>query len=369
MTVRSELFAVTTTGSAGSASGNTTTTNAIVGEILELKLNYHASAPAGTTDIVVDGNTTGIDIYAKTNSATDIRKPLGVYPVDSAATALTNCLTPFPIVVAEKVKVAIAQSDALTNCVTGTLTYRPLRAEVIGVTTTGNDGSASGNTTSGYVHGIVRGIVVNYDGTNAPNTTDLTVEMATSGVDLYAKANSATDVTVVPALYAVNSSNSAVDAGDVTPWNYCVADSIKVSLAQANAGTNTVVVTVLYDPDVHTTLFDVDCTGSDGSATGSVTVPVYGEILGILVDCHANTPATTDITITDNYTGTTIWSRTDSAADAYVVPAELPFGNTGAALTSAVIPSLGSVAGDVKVNVAQANAESSSVVVTMFTRR
>jgi len=76
--VKSLEIKVTTTGGAGVSTGNTTSAQ-IVGQIMDVEVIWHASAPA-TADIVVEGGTTGVDLYAKANAQVSVKKSIGVLP-------------------------------------------------------------------------------------------------------------------------------------------------------------------------------------------------------------------------------------------------------------------------------------------------
>lgn len=108
--------AVTTTGSAGSATGTGTLVTPS-GWIEWLRYDFHASAPA-TTDVTLSYADTppGGTIHATTDTATDVT----VFPratcVNSANSAITNSYTRWPA--GEPITVSVAQSDALTACVT-----------------------------------------------------------------------------------------------------------------------------------------------------------------------------------------------------------------------------------------------------------
>lgn len=356
---------VTTTGSAGSASG-TTTSPQIVGQILGLVVNYHASAPA-TTDITIEGATTGLDLYAKANANTDVFKVPGIFGLGAAGSALAGDVTPQKYCVAEGIKVTLAQCDALTDAVKVTVIYRKVLCEVISVTTTGSAGSATGAANSNPITGEVLGLAVDYHA-STPATADLTVEGATSGVDLYAKSNSTTDAFVVPVIYSVDAANAALTS-DVTPRRYCVGEAVKVTLAQGDALTAAVVVRVFYVP-VEAETVSVTTTGAAGSASGTgVSLKSHGEILGLLVDAHASAPATTDITVEDEASGVDIWARANSVADAYVAPGAFAVTPADGALSSNVTPERYCFGGPVKVSVAQCDALTGAVKVTVFSRR
>lgn len=120
--IQSQQIKVTTTGAAGSATGSAFSA-AIMGEIISLNIDYHASAPA-TTDITVEGLTQDsplYTIYAKDNSVTDVFVSPRAKMVDNAAAAITDSYDRFPV--AGLVKVSLAQCDALTDAVVVTVIY------------------------------------------------------------------------------------------------------------------------------------------------------------------------------------------------------------------------------------------------------
>mgnify|MGYP001566107801 CR=1 FL=1 len=364
--VRSVRIAVTTTGVAGSATGNTTS-EAIVGQVLAVYVNWHASAPAGTSDIVVEGATSGVDLYAKLNAVTDVAKVPSLYGLDNASVALTGDVTPQRYCIAEGVKVTVSQSDALTNCAVVTIVYRPLYAEVINVTTAGVAGSATGNTTSNPIRGEILGILINYHASAPAGTTDIVIEMATSGIDLYAKVNTVTDTFVVPVLFSVNNANAALTS-DVTPRHYCVADRVKVTINQSDALTDAVIVTVFWAP-LDVVRIAVTTTGAAGSASGNSSAQVEGEVVGLAANFHASAPNTTDIDAEGLDTGLDIWQRSNSEVDAFVVPGLFGVDNADAALTGNVTPEFYSLHDFVKVSLAQCDALTDAVIVDLFVRR
>lgn len=108
---------VTTTGSAGSATGTATINVEKWGFLEWVYLDYNASAPA-TTDVTIahGGTPPGGNIVVRSNSATD-----GVFYVrgaasDVAAAAVTNSFVRIPV--GGPVTVSVAQCDALTGAVT-----------------------------------------------------------------------------------------------------------------------------------------------------------------------------------------------------------------------------------------------------------
>ena len=122
MPVEKHTLKVSTTGSAGSASGSGILTLALC-ELLAVHLDYHASAPA-TTDVTLSspGQPASQTILTRSNSATDG----WFYPRrqkdDNAAAAITGDYDKF--VVHGNLLLEIAQADALTDCVTATVYVR-----------------------------------------------------------------------------------------------------------------------------------------------------------------------------------------------------------------------------------------------------
>lgn len=118
MGVRTAKIDVTTTGSAGSAAGTAYSDKPLNGELYAVRVDWHASAPA-TSDITItvdsDDDHPAVTIYAKTDANTD----LWVYPVvqstDTAGAAVASIYQ--HILVNGRVKVVLAQCDALTNAV------------------------------------------------------------------------------------------------------------------------------------------------------------------------------------------------------------------------------------------------------------
>jgi hypothetical protein len=126
--IKSVAIAVDTTGSAGSATGSARTNHAVVGRILALQHNYHASCP-NTADVTVteqDGSTTIQTIHIETNSTADVVRYPRTPVQDAAETDVTydgsnEIYEPF--VTANPIDVAVAGADALTNCVIVTVIY------------------------------------------------------------------------------------------------------------------------------------------------------------------------------------------------------------------------------------------------------
>ena len=115
---------VSTAGTAGTATGAASVAVPLC-ELVALYIDYHASAPA-TTDVTISapGNPAAQTPLTVSNSATD-----GWYYPRRIADGLTGAAlsTHAPYVVHGGVlAVSVAQSDALTDCVTVTAFLRPL---------------------------------------------------------------------------------------------------------------------------------------------------------------------------------------------------------------------------------------------------
>ena len=82
-------------------------------------------------------------------------------------------------------------------------------------------------------------------------------------------------------------------------------------------------------------VFKVTTTGVAGSATGSITHTVRGEIMTVVLNFHASAPGTTDTTIAYADSGGNILVVTDSATDAVIHPRGKPVDNANSAITNA----------------------------------
>lgn len=121
MSLRIQTIKVTTTGGDGAASGNADSA-VIVGEILGIFANYHASTPA-TADVTIKAvNPVDHNILVITDNATDGYYAPRIVPVTSSNVAITNAHTPY--IVAGKINVALAQGNALTDAVVVHILYR-----------------------------------------------------------------------------------------------------------------------------------------------------------------------------------------------------------------------------------------------------
>jgi hypothetical protein len=126
--IRRETVKVTTTGSAGSATGAADTTHPIAGKILKIRFDFHASAPA-TTDTTVTERETAADwetICTETSSKTDVtRYPRRAVEDNAEATVTYDGTNEIyePYVICGYMRVAVAQGDALTDCVVVDIFY------------------------------------------------------------------------------------------------------------------------------------------------------------------------------------------------------------------------------------------------------
>lgn len=109
--------AVTTTGGAGSATGSGSLALP-AGYIDWVYLDYHADAPGATTDVTLAYADTppGGNILVVSNSATDALYFPRATAHTAAGAAVTDSHVRWPA--GEPITVSVAQSDALTACVT-----------------------------------------------------------------------------------------------------------------------------------------------------------------------------------------------------------------------------------------------------------
>ena len=114
MSIEKHEIKISTTGSAGSASGSAILALPLC-ELVAVYLNYHASAPA-TTDVTISspGNPAALTILTRSNSATDGWFYPHVNDHDNAAAAVTGSYS--DPVVHGNLLIEVAQADALTDC-------------------------------------------------------------------------------------------------------------------------------------------------------------------------------------------------------------------------------------------------------------
>jgi len=115
-----ERIAVTTTGGAGAATGSSTGQIIFTGKFHAAYVDYNASAP-GTTDVTISIATPiSANLVVVSNNATDGWYLPRVQVVSAAAAGLTydgTYVVAEPMPVTGKITVAVAQADALTDCV------------------------------------------------------------------------------------------------------------------------------------------------------------------------------------------------------------------------------------------------------------
>ena len=112
-----QTLEITTTGSAGSATGSGTTIP-IMGFLLDVYLDYDGSAPA-TTDVTISDPIFG-NLVVNSNSNTDVWLAPRKQTCDGAASA-SGLYDLIPINSA--ITIDVAQADALTDCVIATLRW------------------------------------------------------------------------------------------------------------------------------------------------------------------------------------------------------------------------------------------------------
>jgi len=116
--ITTEKITVTTTGADDSASGTGYSARALVGEVMALRVDWSGDAPAGSDIDVVcesDDDHPEITLYDKDDSKTDA----WVYPtIEETDTAGTGRSTYRPIPISGRLKVSVADCDALATAVT-----------------------------------------------------------------------------------------------------------------------------------------------------------------------------------------------------------------------------------------------------------
>lgn len=119
------IISVTTTGAAGSATGDTTSAIVLRGKLHAVYLDYNASAPGATTDVAISqAQAPSATLLTVTNNATDGWYFPRQQVCDTAGAALTydgSEAVSEPLPVDGKLTVAVAQSNALAPCVTAYL--------------------------------------------------------------------------------------------------------------------------------------------------------------------------------------------------------------------------------------------------------
>lgn len=114
MNIITYAVTVTTTGGAGAATG-TATSETIVGELVDIYLDFHASAPATTDTTIASTNAQQGTIMTKANSATDALFTPMRLATDAAGASIAGVYRPWFL--NAPVTVSLAQCDALTGAV------------------------------------------------------------------------------------------------------------------------------------------------------------------------------------------------------------------------------------------------------------
>lgn len=118
--IKKTRVAVTTEGSAGSATGTGVTEDVVKGRVVRVDVNFHADAPAGTTDLTLTqtNEDQAENIVVLTDTATDVTIYPTVQLTDNGGTGRTMDGTR-PLVdyfpVSDTLTATVAQSDALTD--------------------------------------------------------------------------------------------------------------------------------------------------------------------------------------------------------------------------------------------------------------
>ncbi len=122
MTIQKHELKVSTTGSAGTATGSSVLALPI-SELVAIYVDYHASAPS-TTDLTLTspGNPASVTILTLTNVNTDGWYYPKVQKHDNAGAAITGDYADPPI--HGNLQIDLAQADALTDAVVTTVYVR-----------------------------------------------------------------------------------------------------------------------------------------------------------------------------------------------------------------------------------------------------
>jgi hypothetical protein len=115
--ISQQTISITTTGGAGAATGSGTTIP-INGFLLDVFLDYHASAPA-TTDVTISDSVFG-NLLVKSNNNTDTWLAPRKQTCDPAAVD-TGMYDLIPV--RGQLTIAVAGADALTGCVVATVRW------------------------------------------------------------------------------------------------------------------------------------------------------------------------------------------------------------------------------------------------------
>lgn len=121
MEIRTARISVTTTGSAGAATGSATT-EVLHGFLLDVYLDYHASAPATTDVVIAHSNPTLGAVLTVANTKTDGRY-VPRETVQTIAGAISDPDGYDRIALAGTLTVTVAESNALAPAVTVTIRY------------------------------------------------------------------------------------------------------------------------------------------------------------------------------------------------------------------------------------------------------
>jgi hypothetical protein len=120
MAVKEMKISVTTTGSAGSATGTGQADAIFRGKLLGFRVKYHASAPATTDTTITSTLPSGYvahPLLTLTNINTDIPyRPVMSSVYDSSNTEATDFFAPIPLT-GHNITVSVAGSDALADAV------------------------------------------------------------------------------------------------------------------------------------------------------------------------------------------------------------------------------------------------------------
>lgn len=118
--IKQERVSVTTAGADGAATGSAYS-QAFSGVILDIALDFHASAPATTDTTISEESPFSRNLLVVTSSVTDAVFPVRGATYDAAGAAVSGVVDNY--VINGRVLVSLAQCNALTNAVVATIRY------------------------------------------------------------------------------------------------------------------------------------------------------------------------------------------------------------------------------------------------------
>jgi len=211
------------------------------------------------------------------------------------------------------------------------MSTRVLKHRRVELRPVGADGSAAITFSLRTGPAIIRFLAVDY--ISQPASTDLTITNSAAGVAgvaLLTLTDTNTDVPAKPVSMTagVDEAGAALAATDGSAGGYPVSDGLFFTVAQGDGqttGDEAIIVDVWYEECTYRRV-ELRPVGVDGSAADTRTLRLNkaGVVRAIFID-YQNQPATTDILIkAEDTSGTTLFTRTNSATDIALSPVGMP---------------------------------------------